>query len=131
MLDIDHFKAVNDRYGHASGDAVLKALTRVCRASLRSADTISRWGGEEFLLILPGADDSAAMVAAERVRAAVAATEVSTVDGTVLRFTVSIGVATYNGGNRSVHEFLEIADEALYSSKSSGRNRVTLGIFKK
>ncbi len=124
MLDIDHFKAVNDRYGHASGGAVLNALTRVCRASLRSADTISRWGGEEFLLILPGADDSAAMVAAERVRAAVAATEVSTVDGTVLRFTVSIGVATPAGGDQA--DLIQRADAALYAAKADGRNRVKL-----
>jgi diguanylate cyclase (GGDEF)-like protein/PAS domain S-box-containing protein len=123
MLDIDHFKAVNDRFGHEAGDAVLCALVRDGQKALRAVDILVRWGGEEFLLVLPDTDADAAMVAAERMRAALAATEVSA-SGTTIRFTASIGVAlplTENSG-----ELLRRADLALYAAKAAGRNRVVL-----
>jgi diguanylate cyclase (GGDEF)-like protein/PAS domain S-box-containing protein len=123
MLDIDHFKAVNDRFGHEAGDAVLCAMVRDGQKALRAIDMLVRWGGEEFLLVLPDTDADAAMVTAERMRAALAATEVSA-SGATIRFTVSIGVAlplTDNSG-----ELLRRADLALYAAKAGGRNRVIL-----
>jgi diguanylate cyclase (GGDEF)-like protein/PAS domain S-box-containing protein len=123
MLDIDHFKAVNDRFGHEAGDAVLCAMVRDGQKALRAVDMLVRWGGEEFLSVLPDTDADAAMVAAERMRAALAATEVSA-SGTTIRFTASIGVAlplTENSG-----ELLRRADLALYAAKAAGRNRVVL-----
>jgi diguanylate cyclase (GGDEF)-like protein len=123
MLDIDHFKAVNDRFGHEAGDAVLCAMVRDGQKALRAIDMLVRWGGEEFFLLLPDTDADAAMVAAERMRAALAATEVSA-SGATIRFTVSIGVAlplTDNSG-----ELLRRADLVLYAAKEAGRNRVVL-----
>lgn len=124
MMDIDHFKEVNDRFGHAAGDAVLCALVRDGQKALRSVDFLARWGGEEFLVVLPNTDAPAAMLAAERVRAALAATKVVAPDLTTIRFTVSVGVAepiTDNPG-----ELLRRADLALYAAKTGGRNRVML-----
>ena len=124
MLDVDHFKAVNDRFGHAIGDAVLQALTRTCKNALRPVDIIARWGGEEFLLILPATDEAAAMSAAERLRAALAATAVSEDGEASISFTVSIGVALPQG--EGPLELLRRCDAALYDAKASGRNRVML-----
>jgi diguanylate cyclase (GGDEF)-like protein len=124
MLDIDHFKAVNDKFGHATGDAVLCALVRDGQKALRAVDMLVRWGGEEFLLVLPDTGAHAAMGTAERMRAALASTEVSASDVATVRFTVSIGVAvplTDNSG-----ELLRRADLALYAAKRGGRNRVIL-----
>jgi diguanylate cyclase (GGDEF)-like protein/PAS domain S-box-containing protein len=124
MLDIDHFKAVNDRFGHEAGDAVLCALVRDGQKALRAIDMLVRRGGEEFLVVLPDTDADAAMVAAERLRAALAEMEVSAFDVATVRFTVSIGVAvplTDNSG-----ELLRRADLALYAAKAGGRNRVIL-----
>jgi diguanylate cyclase (GGDEF)-like protein/PAS domain S-box-containing protein len=123
MLDVDHFKAVNDRFGHEAGDAVLCALVRDCQNAMRAVDMLVRRGGEEFLILLPDTSADAAMVAAERLRAALAETEVSA-SGTTIRFTASIGVAlplTENPG-----ELLSRADLALYAAKAAGRNRVVL-----
>ena len=93
LLDIDHFKAINDQFVHSAGDAVLRALVRDSQKALRPVDILVRWGREEFLLVLPNTDSDAARIVAERIRAALAATEV-TVSGATIRFTVSIGVAT-------------------------------------
>jgi diguanylate cyclase (GGDEF)-like protein/PAS domain S-box-containing protein len=119
LLDIDHFKAVNDSAGHAAGDAVLVSLVQTCHAVLRSIDMVVRWGGEEFLLVLPDTDAAAAMAAAERLRAALAEAEVAGV-----RFTVSIGVAVPAADTPA--ELLRRADVALYIAKATGRDRVSL-----
>ena len=126
MLDIDHFKAVNDRFGHAGGDAVLCALVQTCWNVLRPVDMVIRWGGEEFLIVLPntGADD--AMSTAERLRTTVAAMDVAASEGGSIRFTVSVGVALPAG--ESPLELLSRSDEALYSAKAGGRNRVILAL---
>jgi two-component system cell cycle response regulator len=124
MLDIDHFKAVNDRFGHEAGDAVLCALVRDGQEALRAIDMLVRRGGEEFLVVLPDTVADAAMVAAERVRAALASTEVSASDVAAVRFTVSIGVAVPLTDNPG--ELLRRADLALYAAKAGGRNRVIL-----
>jgi diguanylate cyclase (GGDEF)-like protein/PAS domain S-box-containing protein len=124
MLDIDHFKAVNDRFGHSSGDAVLCELVRICAKVLRSLDIVARWGGEEFLIVLPDIDAGNAMSTAERLRAAIEATEVSVPGCETIRFTVSIGVAEPE--NESPDELLRRSDVALYSAKTGGRNQVIL-----
>ena len=123
MLDIDHFKAVNDRFGHAAGDAVLCALVHTCRKVLRPVDMVMRWGGEEFLIVLPNSGATDAMSAAERLRAAVALEEVAS-DGALIRYTISVGVALPEG--ESPGELLSRSDGALYTAKTSGRNRVML-----
>jgi diguanylate cyclase (GGDEF)-like protein/PAS domain S-box-containing protein len=124
MLDIDHFKLVNDRFGHAAGDAVLCALVQTCKASIRMIDSVVRWGGEEFLLILPDTGAFAAMIAAERIRAAVAATQIAAPDDTVINVTVSIGVAL--PADSDTDELLRRSDVALYAAKQGGRDRVVL-----
>jgi diguanylate cyclase (GGDEF)-like protein len=125
MLDADHFKKVNDTYGHDVGDDVLKVLSATCSATLRAVDLIGRLGGEEFALTLPDTSSDGAMLVAERLRARIAALQVPTKKGT-LQFTVSIGVATYPGGAEDVAALLKAADDALYRAKHGGRNRVVM-----
>ena len=122
LLDIDHFKQVNDLHGHAAGDQVLQAFAATVREAMRGTDTLARWGGEEFLLLLQGTPSGAALLALERVRQAVQDRAVW-VQGQQMRVTVSIGVATYTSGE-SVAQLLEQADQALYRAKSDGRNCV-------
>jgi diguanylate cyclase (GGDEF)-like protein/PAS domain S-box-containing protein len=124
MLDIDHFKAVNDRFGHGAGDAVLIALVQTCRKALRPMDMVMRWGGEEFLIVLPNTGAAGALSTAERLRIAVAATEAAGSEGAPIRFTISVGAAVPEGDSPS--ELLSRSDEALYAAKTGGRNRVVL-----
>ncbi|MGB0127971.1 MAG: CHASE domain-containing protein [Rhodocyclaceae bacterium] len=124
MIDIDFFKAVNDTYGHAAGDQVLCRLTDICRAGLRETDPIGRMGGEEFAVLLPETDLAGAYDVAERLRGAIAATSVNQAEGLALRFTVSIGVASFVDRDASVGGLLRAADDALYMAKRGGRNRV-------
>jgi diguanylate cyclase (GGDEF)-like protein len=124
LLDIDHFKRFNDTYGHAAGDQVLTAVARTLTDNLRPTDLVARFGGEEFVIIFPDTDIGQAVIAAERVRLSIAATEVCTLNGQPLpRVTVSIGIAQLAPG-QSVKDFLEVADQALYRAKDAGRNRV-------
>jgi diguanylate cyclase (GGDEF)-like protein len=125
MLDADHFKRVNDNYGHDIGDEVLRRLAATCQSTLRAVDVVGRLGGEEFALTLPDTAPDGAQLVAERLRQRVAALEVPTKRG-VLRFTVSIGVAGYPSGGDSVAGLLKAADEALYAAKRGGRNRVVV-----
>jgi len=123
MIDIDHFKSINDRFGHAAGDAVLKEFAHLVPPELRAVDVYGRFGGEEFLLILPGTDTAGAQTCAERVRAK---TEGALFPG-VPRVTVTVGVATY-AMKEPVSALLARADKALYEGKNAGRNRVvTIG----
>ncbi len=124
LLDIDHFKSINDRFGHPAGDDVLCALVQACRSLLRITDILIRWGGEEFLFVLPDTDASAAVAIAERMRASLAAAEIAAPGGAPIRFTVSIGVAVPTGENPG--ELLSRADIALYAAKMGGRDRVEL-----
>jgi diguanylate cyclase (GGDEF)-like protein len=124
MLDVDHFKLVNDRFGHAAGDDVLRALVRICESALRVQDLMARWGGEEFLIALPGADVAMGERVAERLRAALMDAGLTGPSGEPLPFTVSIGVAA--GAGESPRTLIARADAALYDAKRSGRNRVTL-----
>ena len=121
LVDVDHFKAVNDQHGHATGDAVLVRLGERMRSHLREGDTLARWGGEEFLICAPGTPAPAAREIAERVRAAVAASPMP--HGRPL--SVSLGVAVWQDDD-DVDTLLLRADRALYRAKSEGRNRVVL-----
>jgi len=124
MLDIDFFKAINDAHGHRAGDAVLKALAAICRQTLREVDVIGRVGGEEFAMLLPKANGTAAADVAERLRTAVEASTVEVEPGTQVRFTVSIGVTTAQTRETSIDKVIKRADEALYAAKHQGRNCV-------
>lgn len=122
LIDIDHFKQVNDRHGHIVGDQVLVAVADGFRANLREADFICRWGGEEFLVLLKNCDVANAMQLGEKLRAAIAALNLES-GGEPLRLTVSIGVAQWQQGE-SVNALIERADVGLYQAKLAGRNRI-------
>jgi two-component system cell cycle response regulator len=124
MVDIDHFKRVNDTYGHEAGDEVLKGVAEALRSTARGADLVARFGGEEFVLVLPDTSAELAVRIAERLRLAVEALSTD-VGGQVIRVTASFGVAQ-RAAQDSQLEVLERADAALYSSKKDGRNRVTM-----
>jgi two-component system cell cycle response regulator len=124
MCDLDKFKSVNDTHGHQAGDAVLKQLAAILRREAREIDRIGRYGGEEFIYLLPGTSAAAAVVFAERVRAAVEAYEF-TFPGGSLRRTMSCGVAAWpHPGIDSADMLVKAADDALYVAKETGRNRV-------
>jgi diguanylate cyclase (GGDEF)-like protein len=125
MLDIDHFKDVNDTYGHAAGDRVLQALATVCLATKRDADVAARLGGEEFALLLPETTDTAAMQFAERLRQQIRDCA-PIVEGEKLPITVSIGIAGASMTTSGFQPLLNNADQALYEAKRSGRNRVVV-----
>ena len=124
MGDIDFFKKVNDTYGHDAGDAVLAAVADSLRAGVRSLDIVSRWGGEEFLLILRNADEKAALYRAEALRKAVAKRTVED-GGNIITVTISFG-GTAARADDTVDSLTERADECLYMSKEGGRDRVTI-----
>lgn len=126
-LDLDHFKQINDTYGHASGDAVLKHFAQLMRSAIREIDTPGRMGGEEFAILIPGTDSASARAIAERLREVVATTPLVQ-DRKTLSVTVSIGIATIDRRDSSGNEALQRGDEALYRAKSNGRNRVELAV---
>jgi len=123
ILDIDHFKAINDRHGHAAGDEVLVSVGRTLARLTRSGDCVARWGGEEFILLLPETDLQAASHLAERARSALEEMDAVTREGVHVRITASFGVAQLKPG-QSLEKLIIAADDALYAVKSSGRNRV-------
>jgi diguanylate cyclase (GGDEF)-like protein len=124
MLDVDHFKAINDEYGHHVGDQVLRSLAERCRSALRTIDHLGRYGGEEFAILLPGTTrHNAATILAERIRHRVAEEPIHTDAGPV-RVTVSVGVAAMEPATRNPEELFKRADAALYEAKQAGRNRV-------
>lgn len=124
-IDVDHFKRINDLYGHPAGDEVLRKLTEICKDALRESDVFARFGGEEFIMALPNSDSAAAYAAAERLR-------ITTMEQTIvvkdapLRITISCGVSQFLPQETGIDETLKRADEALYEAKNSGRNRVVL-----
>jgi diguanylate cyclase (GGDEF)-like protein len=124
MLDLDHFKRINDEHGHLAGDRVLIDVVKALREVLRHADVLGRYGGEEFIALLPEADSAAALVTAERLRAAVA--NACTLGGSA-PCTVSIGLASTQPGDAHLDSLLTRADAALYRAKALGRNRVEPG----
>lgn len=131
MLDIDHFKRVNDSYGHPVGDEVIRSLAQTCIIHLRSTDMLGRLGGEEFAVLLPGTSVANAETVAENLRRRIAASTVSCdCSAEPLHFTVSIGLTAMMAGDDSAMDALERADVALYEAKASGRNRVEVARVK-
>jgi diguanylate cyclase (GGDEF)-like protein len=129
LIDLDHFKQINDRHGHPVGDEVLCAFARAAQAGLRETDTIARWGGEEFLLLMRDTEpEPAGQVAVERLRMTIAELQPSQ-SVPALRFTFSAGVAQHRGGEPLAHTIAE-ADRALYAAKAGGRNRVVVSAWK-
>lgn len=125
MFDIDHFKKINDSYGHQAGDAVIQQTAELVRQCMRDADIAGRYGGEEFVVLLPDTDSEGAVTFAERLRQTIAAHEV-VYGGHSIRFTVSLGIADLSQPTSGYAQLIERADNALYSSKAAGRNQVTL-----
>lgn len=142
LFDIDHFKRINDRFGHATGDAVLCAIVEKLRNSVRNIDIVARWGGEEFMVLLPKANSEIAMLVAQRLRrsveslsletlrsiherrpAAASSAQVIEIENS-MRVTISIGLATYSGLELSIRELLQDCDAAMYEAKANGRNRI-------
>ena len=125
-VDIDHFKYFNDQYGHQTGDAALVQVSRVAQSALRASDIWCRYGGEEFVALLPNTTLSQAMAIAERLRQSVERTTIVSARGS-LSVSVSIGVAERSSNHSSIEEVLAISDAALYKAKAAGRNRVSSG----
>ncbi len=126
LIDLDHFKRINDAHGHAVGDAALRAAATALGANVRSVDAVGRYGGEEFLLVLPEtAPDDAAEIA-EKLRRIIASTPVDAGAGVKVAMTLSAGVAGGSGGSRFIDSLIREADEALYAAKSSGRDQVVI-----
>ena len=122
MLDLDHFKRINDAHGHARGDLVLKQTTHAMQSTLRAGDIVGRFGGEEFVVLLPGADLEQAMSAAERCRAAVE--KMTIPDAPYLSVTASVGVAAFPDHGEDLDALLKASDRAMYAAKANGRNRI-------
>lgn len=127
IADIDHFKAVNDIHGHEAGDMVLVGFSRRLRAALRDEDIAVRWGGEEFLAVLPNTDISRLAVIAERLRTSIEASPFALPTGVTMQVTVSIGICEMTEGPRGFEPAVKRADAALYVAKTGGRNRVCRG----
>jgi diguanylate cyclase (GGDEF)-like protein len=126
MMDLDHFKRVNDTHGHQTGSYVLKEVGRLIRSSLRSSDMAGRYGGEEFIAFLSGAGKDQSKVCANRIRSGIARFNFRYEEHTP-RVTISIGVSTYPADGRTIEALVKRADECLYRAKQTGRNRVCCG----
>jgi diguanylate cyclase (GGDEF)-like protein len=126
MLDIDHFKRVNDTYGHATGDEAIRMTVRCCKSSLRACDIIGRLGGEEFAVVLPETPPINAFSAAQRLRQLIESSSLPLEPDGELRVTASLGLAWMTPADRDIEQLLARADAALYRAKHGGRNRVEL-----
>lgn len=124
MFDIDHFKEVNDKYGHAAGDAVLVAISEAVQSVLRASDTLSRYGGEEFTILSTNTDIHGARVFAERLRQVIENLAVP-FEGEIIRVKASFGVSEFEPGD-DIDDAVEAADQAMYVAKTTGRNRVAV-----
>jgi diguanylate cyclase (GGDEF)-like protein len=125
MIDLDHFKKINDEYGHAVGDQVLKAAAQACVAALRDIDLVARSGGEEFAVLLPQTPLARGLEVAERLRLAMAAVAVPVAAGGKITVTASLGVAEFTPTDASIDQVMARADRALYRAKAEGRNRIS------
>ena len=125
IIDLDHFKAINDRYGHAAGDHVLREFARTSSESLRDSDILGRWGGEEFLLVMTETTLEAALVSLERLRAQAIKIQLPSTDSD-LHVTLSAGLAMNEHGVKSLDDIVARADAALYEAKNQGRDLVRI-----
>lgn len=125
IFDIDHFKKVNDTYGHQAGDTVIQSLAKIVSEQIRDTDIAGRYGGEEFVVLLPDVDAAGGRVFAERLRGVVERLQISH-EGQVIPFTISLGVADLSEPCHDHQQLIERADQALYGSKRNGRNQVTV-----
>ena len=125
VVDLDHFKSINDRFGHAGGDRVLQEFARVCRESIRAEDILGRWGGEEFLIVMPGASLEVALIALERVRALALHIELPSMSAG-LRVCLSAGLAALEPNLKTLDELIARGDAALYRAKHEGRDLVRI-----
>jgi diguanylate cyclase (GGDEF)-like protein len=127
MIDIDHFKTINDTWGHAAGDDTLREVAALLKASLRDSDLLARIGGEEFLVVLPQTDAAGALLLAENLRTAIAQRPLSTATQCPFPVTISLGISVaVDGKTGKMEDYLQQADQALYASKMHGRNRVSI-----
>jgi diguanylate cyclase (GGDEF)-like protein len=125
--DIDHFKRINDTYGHGIGDTVLKKTALLMSDCLRTGDILARTGGEEFIVVCQVANAQAGALIAERIRSRLEQTPIRLTDGRTIQVTMSFGVAMFEPHFQSREDFINLADERLYSAKRAGRNRVHAG----
>lgn len=125
LIDFDNFKSINDQHGHHTGDQVLKMFATCCLSCIRKSDIIGRWGGEEFVLVLPNTDIAQAEVIANRICDSITRLRVAT-DNMLVGFTVSMGVASLTEATQTVEQLLSSADKALYQAKHEGKNRVVV-----
>jgi diguanylate cyclase (GGDEF)-like protein len=123
MFDIDHFKKINDTYGHQAGDDVIRYVAGALKQSIRTSDIVGRYGGEEFGCILIDTDQDGAIIFAERLRKTIENTEVP-YEGEAIQFTISLGISTLNKDIKKYTDWLELSDKALYAAKHAGRNQV-------
>ena len=130
LIDIDHFKSINDRHGHATGDLAIQAFADICRRCVRNVDLISRIGGDEFAVLLPETDADGAMQVAERIRSEVERHSLQDAKGQPIAITTSIGVVMLHAGGQHVEAALALADTALYEAKRRGRNQVAVSTVK-
>jgi diguanylate cyclase (GGDEF)-like protein len=128
MADIDHFKKVNDTYGHAAGDEVLEQLSRTFMANFRMEDIVCRYGGEEFLIVMPETTAETAFLRIDNLRQQLESSDLN-VTGAALRITLSAGIAVYPAEGSTIDEVVQKADQAMYRAKKEGRNRVIAGGF--
>ncbi len=130
IIDIDHFKDCNDKFGHLVGDVVLRELSKILRSSMRQIDLLGRFGGEEFCILLPETNKSSAHQAAERIRSTVLGSKIKAFDESI-KLTVSIGIANFSEDADNLKELIDRSDWALYRAKQTGRNRICLyGVYK-
>jgi diguanylate cyclase (GGDEF)-like protein len=131
MVDIDNFKQINDNYGHVAGDKVLRETTKRLKIAMRPYDEIGRYGGDEFLLVLPGCDESNLMGISERLCTSIREKKIET-DKMAIQTTISLGALSYAQANKiKINSLIQAADAALYQAKKDGRNRIELGSLKK
>ncbi len=124
MFDVDHFKQINDSYGHSAGDEVLKEIVRRINGNTRDPDLLARYGGEEFVLIMPDTSEPAALLIAERLRVLIADEDIKLPgQSETVKVTISIGIASTSSPQQNSGQILACADAALYAAKQSGRNR--------
>jgi diguanylate cyclase (GGDEF)-like protein len=125
MIDIDHFKQVNDTYGHAAGDEVLRTVAWRCKKAVRQIDILGRYGGEEFTTLVLNADLQGVLIVAERLRRCIAETPIDSSQGPI-QITISLGVVILDQDCKNLDDLLHRADQALYAAKQAGRNQVSI-----